>query len=226
VAWVVLDGQHRVEAARRCGIAHVPAVVVAAASVEEQARAFVRANLDRVSVNPFALYHARLVAGEDKARSIAAVCRACGVVIPKYAQSVEHMKAGETLALGVIAQMVDRLFEIGARAVLGCVADVYREQPGAIRAPLLRAVARMYGEAPAAERKKLTADIGAYLRTVSPAGLTAKALRRQEQHGGTEYESIAAVIKQGVAIVARQVTPAAEDGGIKQPTMAQRMGRR
>jgi hypothetical protein len=35
--WLIIDGQHRVAAARQCGIAHVPAVVVAEASQQEQA---------------------------------------------------------------------------------------------------------------------------------------------------------------------------------------------
>ena len=34
--WVIIDGQHRVEAARRAGIEHVPAVIVRAGSIAEE----------------------------------------------------------------------------------------------------------------------------------------------------------------------------------------------
>src|SRR5262245_51045280 len=65
--WLILDGQHRAEAARRVGVEHVPAVVVKVADVSEQALAFVRANQDRVAVNSFALHHAKIIAGDEKA---------------------------------------------------------------------------------------------------------------------------------------------------------------
>jgi len=112
--WLILDGQHRVEAARRRKIREVPAVVVTAGSIAEQAAAFVRANLDRVAVNAFALHHARLVAGEERAALIDRICREAGLSVPRYPIPADNLKPGQTLALGTISMLIGKLGEGGA----------------------------------------------------------------------------------------------------------------
>lgn len=47
--WLIIDGQHRVTAARQIGLARVPAVVIPVLTTAEQAAAFVGANRDRVA---------------------------------------------------------------------------------------------------------------------------------------------------------------------------------
>jgi ParB-like chromosome segregation protein Spo0J len=82
--WLVIDGQHRVAAARLCEIEHVPAVVVAEASQSEQAAAFVGANRNRVPMSAQALYHAELAAGEPEALTIARLAAAAGIAIVRH----------------------------------------------------------------------------------------------------------------------------------------------
>ena len=51
--YVVVDGQHRIEAARqRPGLNKVPAVIVEAETLKEQASAFIGVNRDRVNATP------------------------------------------------------------------------------------------------------------------------------------------------------------------------------
>jgi hypothetical protein len=82
--WLIIDGQHRVAAARLREIEHIPAVVVAEASQAEQAAAFVGANRDRVPVSAQALFHARLVAGDDECRDIAQICATAGIQLYRH----------------------------------------------------------------------------------------------------------------------------------------------
>jgi ParB-like nuclease domain len=228
--YLLLDGQHRAEAARRIGIKELPALVVAGLSLEEQAAAFVRANLDRVAVNAFALHHARLVAGDERAALVDRVCRAAGISIPKYPIPADNLKPGQTLALASIAQLALRLGEGGASAVLTAIADAYRDQAGCIRASLLRAVGKLYEAVPSATaRDQARPKITDWLRRNRPADLFIKAARRKESYGGTDADNLAALIKGGLGLAVREPQASArplEPSGIKAPTKAQLMGRR
>jgi hypothetical protein len=231
--YLLLDGQHRAEAARRIGIKELPALVVDGLSLEEQAAAFGRANLDRVAVNPFALHHARLVAGDERAAIIDRVCRAAGVSIPKYPVLAANLKPGQTLALASISVLATRLGEGGASAVLGAMAEAYREEPGCIRASLIKAVGKIYEGVPSAkEREQALPRITEWLKRNRPTDLFIKATRRKESYGGTDADNLAALIKAGLGFAVRQAAPAQaartldDSAGIKPPTLAQRMGRR
>lgn len=225
--WLVLDGQHRVEAARRVGIKEVPCVVVAAGSIAEQAAAFVQANRDRVAVNPFALYHAQLVAGDVRAQAIDRVCKEIGLSIPRYACLADQLKPGQTLALGSIGQLVARYGEGGASLIVGAVADAYREFPGFIRASLIRGMAKLYesGTSETARRQSV-GRASAWLKTQTPGTLLAKASRRKTAYGGTEADNLLALIKSAIGAASREALPDASPGGIRPPTRQQLMGRR
>lgn len=70
VGYLIIDGQHRVEAARRRKIVSVPCIAIGTASVREQAMAFVDANRRRLTVGPFAIYHAMVHAGDEDANAL------------------------------------------------------------------------------------------------------------------------------------------------------------
>jgi hypothetical protein len=155
--YLILDGQHRVEGARRAGHGEVPAVIVATASTAEQASAFARANRDRVAVNAFALHHALLAAADAAAGTIDGACRAAGIEIPRYPIPADKLKPGQTMALATIAEIVARHGIAVAVPALVAVADAYREESGRLRAPLLRAVAAIVAERPGYHEARLTA---------------------------------------------------------------------
>lgn len=196
--WVVLDGQHRAEAARRLGIPHVPAVVVSTLDVAEQAVAFVRANLDRVAVNPYALHHAQLVAKDGHALAIDAVCQAAGISIPRYPIPADKLKPGQTLALGRIGTMIRQLGVPTASATLRAVARAWAGQGGALRAQVFAAAAIIVDATPPAGMADVYAALTAFLARSSPSGLTLRAAEHKARIGGTEAQAMEAVISAGL----------------------------
>lgn len=223
--WVVIDGQHRVEAARRAGIEHVPAVVVRAGSIADEAAAFVQANLDRVAMHPVQLYHARLVAGDKAAANIASALKAAGITVPR---SPRPAQANETLAIGSVTALV-RLVDTGpAGEVLTAIAGPFRDLAGALRAPLIRAAHLVYVNEGKTQRARdeMLPRISAWLS--KNRGLFDKAREMRLAGGGTEARIIHSMLVRAATAFAPapQATSSREPGGIKPPTAAQRMGRR
>lgn len=202
--YLILDGQHRVEAARRVGITHVPAVVVEAATVAEQAAAFVRANLDRVAVTPYALFHARIAAGDENAVLLAAVCEESSLSIPKYPIQAEQMSPGQTLALTAIKSWVSSLGDQASIRFLRTVAETWRDPPGQIRANVLLAIRDIVLATPGAQREDLRQKLKRVLASNSANTLESKARNRKERYGGTFKDNIAALIKQAIAVQGNQ----------------------
>src|SRR5690606_592087 len=123
-------GQHRVEGAKLAGVPEVPCIIVAGMSLAEQAAAFVGANRDRVTVNPYALHHARVAAGEERSMYVARVARSAGIDIPRYPIPAQSMKPGQTMALGAIQTLIGQRGERQAKLVLRDLAEAFAEQPG------------------------------------------------------------------------------------------------
>lgn len=157
------DGQHRSAAAARLGITHLPALVSDDMSVEDQAAAFVGANLDRVALNQFALHHARTIAGDADALAIAEACREAGIRIPRYQPKPKEMKPGDTLAIGTIASLFKKHPREIVRLTLATVADALRGGAGMLRGQVFTAVAALLTAAPEAERDDLARRIKASL---------------------------------------------------------------
>lgn len=192
--FAVLDGQHRVEGAKRAGVKSIPAVIVAAGSVSDYAQAFVRANLDRVAMNSISLYHARLAAEDPAATAIDRLCRSAGLSIPRYQVPTASLKPGETIAVGSIGMLRKRHGERTAKLTLKCVADAYATTPGAVRASLLRAAGAIVGrdeKAAAATAERLTAA----LKRTKPSALEDTARRRWRHDGGTEIAALIAELE-------------------------------
>lgn len=192
--FLVLDGQHRIEAARRVGIDRVPAVVVAAVSVAEQALAFVRANQDRVAVNPFALFHAKIVAGDPTAQAVAKLCDAAGLIIPRYPVQAAHAKPGETMALGTITTLRRGMGDQTTGIALKAVADAWARHPAAVRSAILKAAAGLIFKSTAAAPlvTRYLDQIGPERFSVAVATEKAKAPRM------TEIAATEAVLRRGV----------------------------
>lgn len=140
--WVI-DGQHRVEAARRIGIDKVLCIVVVVGSKAEAARAFVGANRDRVAPTPYALHHALVAAGDPDAVAINDVCRRAGVEIPRYPIPLQSLKPNQTLTIGAIRSSISRLGGGATVSALKTLREAFPE-PGALRAHLITGVAAVF----------------------------------------------------------------------------------
>lgn len=139
--WWIIDGQHRVAAARLAGIAHVPAVVVRGDDVAALARAFVTANADRLAVNPFAKHRARRVADDPEALAIDAMCAKYGIRIASTVRRADELKPGETLALAQFRALPKRYGAATAGYAIEIIARAYRDQPGGLRAAFFQGAA-------------------------------------------------------------------------------------
>jgi hypothetical protein len=138
--YLIIDGQHRVEAARRRKISEVPCLVKSMASVQEQARAFVTLNRDRVAVTGFAIYHALVAAGDAEANEMARVCAAANVEVARYPMPVHHMPPTHTLSVASIRTAIARNGASATTSALTILRLCF-DEPGALRAHLITALA-------------------------------------------------------------------------------------
>lgn len=165
--WLIIDGQHRVEAAKLRNFTHVPAIIVKALTPQQQAEIFVAANKNRVGMTSCALYHAAVMAGDQDALAVQKLCTAAGITIPRYPVMAARLKAGETLAIGALGNMIDEHGEGVALLATSVINTEWGNHQGALSASVLRAVAAVIGAADKPEDCAL--QIGLLLRNRTPA---------------------------------------------------------
>jgi len=169
--FAILDGQHRTEGARLAGISEVPCVIVEAPSFADQAKAFVGANMDRVTVNSYALHHALVSTRDPHHTLIHFVCEKSGASIPKYPVPLNKVKPGETLAIAAIGRLIRSPGVDGAVQVMSMLVKAYAKQPGSLRAPIILATGSLLiaGTTPtdlaAALSKRSAAEVEIMART-------------------------------------------------------------
>jgi len=139
--WHVIDGQHRLEAVRVLGIQRVPAIELPHQTIEEAAADFVAINRDRVVVTPLHIHHAMLRAGEPTALAVDRACGAAGIEICRYPVPAKLLKPGQTLAVGTIRRLIEKVNEDWATRVLRGVVREHGTRPGAINAAAIRSSA-------------------------------------------------------------------------------------
>jgi hypothetical protein len=141
--FVVIDGQHRLEAARHHpAIDRLPAYIVAAADLAQQARAFVALNGQRIGVTRLQRFWAAHAAGDRTAVRIAALCAAADVTI---ARSIGVQPPRTTVATFTI----EKLLPLGAPAVgsaLQALATAHRNTRDGIKGAIIAALARMLAD--------------------------------------------------------------------------------
>ena len=128
--WVIVDGQHRVEAARRRKLGTVPCVVVPATSIAERAEIFLATNEKRVRINAFTLFWARAAAGEVKAVKTVQLSEACGLTITRYPVQISQLKPGHTMGAGFLERVANGPLPDLARRALSIPGSVYKSTPG------------------------------------------------------------------------------------------------
>jgi hypothetical protein len=137
--FAIIDGQHRTTAAALVGFDSVPCQIVIAAR-EEQAAAFKAINGIVTPISRMALHAAALVAREQWAVRLADVCMRAEVELLRYPLPVDKQAAGQTMAVGAIAQCLRRYGEETLITALQCVTQTANNQPGALSARLIKAL--------------------------------------------------------------------------------------
>lgn len=157
---LIIDGQHRWEGAKLRRIPELPCAIFPSIPLALQARAFVDANRLRVAVSPFAIYHASLAAGDAAAQALAEVCAESGVAVPRAPGAAQHLKPGETLALGALKSLVR---ERGAKVAVRALSTLRQAlpEPGALRAHYINALGNLVGARADIDLARLQAAIAA-----------------------------------------------------------------
>lgn len=152
--YAVIDGQHRLEAARLLAedgvrLTHVPCVVVAGAegspkrAMAVQAQAFKAVNKDRIGVTRINVFWADLASGDLDAAAVKAVCDAAGVQISRIGTG--RQKPLHTTAVAAIARCLKDHGEAAVRTALSCLATAQPEVENAFRGQTVKALCRMVG---------------------------------------------------------------------------------
>jgi hypothetical protein len=101
----VIDGQHRFIAASRLKIEKLPCWIIQQSDVNTQADTFVGINKNRVAVNSYALYKAKLAKNDELAKKVEEFCYNNDIKIPA---SGYVSKPNHTLALYTISKQIKK----------------------------------------------------------------------------------------------------------------------
>jgi ParB-like nuclease domain len=137
--FAIIDGQHRTTAAALVGFESVPCQIVIAAHAE-QAAAFKAINGIVTPISRMALHAAALVAQEPGAVQLANVCARAEVELLRYPVPIEKQAAGQTMAIGAIAQCLKHYGEETLITALQCVTQTTNNQPGTLSARIVKAL--------------------------------------------------------------------------------------
>lgn len=119
-----IDGQHRLEAARRHPkVSVVPAIIITATGTAAEAETFVNVNAARKNVSKLEMYWAQLASGDDEAETVRQVCERAGVRLMRYPGSGGKYSAGETVAIGAIQSLVAKRGAMRSRQILQLLAQ-------------------------------------------------------------------------------------------------------
>lgn len=205
--YALIDGQHRVEVLKRLGEPEAPAILLESASLAEQAGAFVAANRDRVTVNPFALHHAMVQAADPIAVAVDKLCRATGISIPRYPLQAANMKPGQTLALGALKKLASLPNHSHAVRALKVLMAAFPDEPGALRAHAISGAAQFIARNPLCNDEALT-------EALTDAGLL-KLEKTVWQAGGSVARN--AAVEEYMATALRRSRPKPNGDGIAFP---------
>lgn len=118
----IIDGQHRHGGAMlRPDINFVPCLVHDV-DVREAASIFVGMNMDRVNIQPQAVYKAELAAGKPEAITMKAVADEAGVELITNAMALRHLKSNQTQAISTVRSQIKHNRDACVRALKCCVA--------------------------------------------------------------------------------------------------------
>lgn len=124
----VIDGQHRLEAARLRGdIPHMPVVVFDFDDLRAEADLFVQANRSRRTMSMLDDFHAAIAAGEPKAVAISAVVEAAGLQVGRN-MAWQYWKPGEVIFVRSIQRGLNAYGPDVAKRALTTIARAFEGQ--------------------------------------------------------------------------------------------------
>jgi hypothetical protein len=142
----VIDGQHRLEAARLRGdITYLPAVIFEFDDQRGEAELFLNANRKRRQVSKLDDFHAAVAAGDEKATAIRDVVAAAGLVVGRNT-AWQMLKPGEVVFVSALAKAMRTTGGEIATHALTAIAQAF---PGEVlngAAPIFEGLCTMIAE--------------------------------------------------------------------------------
>ena len=137
--FAIIDGQKRTTGAALAGFDSVPCQIVSATR-EQQAEARRAINGVANPISRMALHAAAIGATQGWAIQIGAICVRAEVELLRYPVPVDRQAAGQTMAVGAIAQCLKRYGEETLITALQCVTQTTNNQPGVLSARMIKAL--------------------------------------------------------------------------------------
>ena len=153
--FAVIDGQHRLEAARKHPlIDELPCYVVDAPGVAAQASIFAAVNGRRLALTSQQKFWAAHAGGDAKAIEVARLCAVAGVAILRSPPSTD-IAARSILAPFTLQKLVRQVGTEAVGLALELLAETHGETPNAFRSPTVAALCRIAtGKGFASQRTK------------------------------------------------------------------------
>ena len=137
--FAVVDGQHRTTAAMLRGLKSVPCQIVQADRAQ-QAAAYAAVNGNVTKTTHTQLFHARLAAGDQRAKEIASICTLAQVTVIRTNTTQSNMKVGQTSAVGAMMRCHDLYGGATLLAALRCITCTADGNPGYLRSTIIEAL--------------------------------------------------------------------------------------
>jgi hypothetical protein len=174
-SFFVLDGQHRLAAARLAGVPELAATVYDDLTPAAEARLFVELNTLRVRPSAMDIFRARLHAGDEVAQSVLRAATASDVRIDIDRKSGGNRGSGVTRAIGALMATHAAGGESLVRETLTCLRTAWPEERQALEAVPIFGVASFiltYRDHPRYDFARLARKLGevstgVFLRRVS-----------------------------------------------------------
>lgn len=178
----MVDGQHRLEAARKHpSIDRLPCYIVEATNVAQQARAFVALNARRIGVTRLQRFWAAHAAGEPTAKRIHRICSEAGVTITKSGGLLPPCTTFATFT-------IEKLLPLGAAAVttaLKVLVETQGDRPDTFKSAWIYALTHLAAAKDFDRARLVKAMTGLDLDQVATAARSARA-----KAGGTMEKAV------------------------------------
>ncbi|OWK42402.1 hypothetical protein FRUB_04480 [Fimbriiglobus ruber] len=154
--FAIIDGQHRFRAAEAHGrIAELPCLVISPREAQDQARHFVEVNSKRIKLHNLHEYRAAVVAGDPNAIMVAGLLKRANISVPEHPTGKKQMPPRSTVAIGTLFKMLDTYSEKQILWALTVIPEAYEDEPGVLRASLIKAMAEWIKRHPDTDRETM-----------------------------------------------------------------------
>lgn len=192
--YAVIDGQHRLEAAKRHPlIDSLPCYIIDAADAAKQAAIFVAVNSRRIALTSLQQFHAAVAARQPEAMSAAALCSDAGVTILKSPPSYD-IPPRSIISPFTLLKMVRQVGRPAVATAIKVLAETHPTTLNAFRSPTIAALCRVV-----ADPKIDVAKIRAVLAAIDLARFYDDTRNGRVTSGGTLETSAERVLRDRLA---------------------------